>query len=141
MKLHLILAVCLATLTGGGPVTLAWDANAPEQKITSYVVEYGPTAALEQRLTVTAPTATTPDLPPGTYHFAVRAVNAQGSSALSAVVTHTLPPAATAPAGLRVVEIQTSSNLQDWRTIAMIPQTPGEPAAEFVRARLNTLPQ
>jgi len=53
-----------------------------------------------------------------------------------------VPPAPPAPKppeqpkGLRVVEIQTSSNLVDWTTVAFVPLQPGQ---EFVRARVTEL--
>lgn len=56
------------------------------------------------------------------------------------VIEATAPAPPATPKGLRVVEIQTSSNLADWKTIAMIPQDPGNTPAEFVRARLSTIP-
>lgn len=57
----------------------------------------------------------------------------------SEVVTQPVPPAA--PTSLRVVEIQTSANLTDWKTIALVPQQPGEIPAEFVRARITSIPR
>jgi hypothetical protein len=50
----------------------------------------------------------------------------------------TIPEAAappSAPTGLRVVEIQTSSNLTEWDTIAFVPVE----GTGFVRARTITL--
>lgn len=130
----------LASLALAESVTLAWDANPAAEHVTRYRLDYGPTPELGKSVETPAPQVTVPDLSPGTWHFSVVAINSRGlvspaSEALSYVVL--VPP--TAPAKLRVVEIQTSSNLTDWKTIAMIPQDPAAKPAEFVRARISTL--
>jgi hypothetical protein len=65
--------------------------------------------------------------------------NSAASLAELNIIEATAPVPPAAPKGLRVVEIQTSSNLTDWKTIAMIPQDPGNTPAEFVRARLTSV--
>jgi len=77
------------------------------------------------------------NLPPGIYHFEMVAISGTIESPPSARITHAVKPGA--PVKLRVVEIQTSSNLRDWETIAMIPQDPDKAPAEFVRARIASV--
>jgi hypothetical protein len=125
---------------GAAPVTLAWDPNPHADKIAAYELRYGTDPAnLSGRHKVGSEvTETTLDLAPGNYFFEVIAISGNGIESLpSNRVEHLLRPAP--PAKLRAVEIQTSANLKDWKTIALIPQEPDEIPAEFVRARIVSL--
>lgn len=132
----------------GASAVLAWDAN-PETNIAGYKLSVGtagPDGKIEwtREIDVVDGKVETDvhDLMPGeTYHFAVLAYNTHGQTGpMSDVITYTIPVPPSAPGGLRVVEIQTSANLEDWQTIAMIPQHPEGKSAEFVRARIATIP-
>jgi hypothetical protein len=127
----LILALTLPA--AAVPVTIAWDA--PPEPVTSYRVTYVQTPLAAQTVNV-AITQATMDLPPGTWTFSVSAANAMGRSPESATLVYQVQVLPSAPTNLRVVEIQTSSNLRDWKTVALIPQFPDEIPAEFVRARI-----
>jgi hypothetical protein len=127
----LILALTLPA--AAVPVTLAWDA--PPEPVTSYRVTYVSPPLAPQTVNVTT-TQATMDLTPGTWTFSVSAANSAGRSPESATLVYQLLVPPSAPKNLRVVEIQTSSNLRDWKTVALIPQDPDEAPAEFVRARI-----
>lgn len=127
-------------------VQIAWDhAGGATYQIEKFDFVTGGFEAFGESKTLTA----TVDLEPGDV-VAVRAVYAGGFvTDLSDPITilpedmplAPLQPPPAKPTGLRVVEIQTSSNLRDWQTIALIPQAPGEIPAEFVRARIATVPR
>lgn len=137
----LLILFLLTALAPAADVTLAWDANA--EPGVSYRLSYGtaPGALLTSLTTTTQTQQTVTGLAPGTtYHFAVVAIVQGLVSAPSEVVTYTVAKAPSAPKNLRIVEIQTSANLKDWETIAMIPQDPSKAPANFVRARVTTLP-
>ncbi len=122
-----------------GVLVLEWDKN-PEPEPLTYQISYGrSTDKLDQKLPATeAVTTTTPELASGVWYFGVQAINATGMRGpISDVISYTVE--LSAPKKLRVVEIQTSSNLADWKTIALVPQDPDEAPAEFVRARISTV--
>ena len=135
----ILLAACSLALAKD--VTLAWDKN-PEPDV-KYLIAYTYNETISVQLPSTVETSLViRDLQPGRYVFTARAQGPDGqlsesSEPLNYVLTIT-PPAV--PKGLRVVEIQTSANLKEWKTIALIPQDPTEKPAEFVRARITTLP-
>ena len=61
----------------GATASLSWTPS-PERGVTSYVVAFGPPSApLQHRVTVTAPHAMLPQVPPGTV-VSVKAVDAKG---------------------------------------------------------------
>lgn len=129
MKTLLILLALAATLTAR-PVKLRWNPNPPEENVTEYRVFRG----LEElgRINGTAITveANTGDV------LHVIAANAYGISEPSDPVT--VPALPTKPTGLQVVEIQVSSNLTDWETIALVPLKTATPA-RHIRAGLTTI--
>jgi hypothetical protein len=133
-----LIVMLLLYMAIGAPVTLEWDASAGA---LSYELHYGTDPANLNNVRVSDTTdITIPELAPGVWHFAVRAVGLNGlKSPFSEPITHTVVAPPEAPKNLRVVEIQTSSNLKDWKTIALVPQAPDEIPAEFVRARIASI--
>ena len=135
------LALTLVELVLAESAVLAWDAN-PEPDIAGYVLSYRPVLAPEAQTIDVTDGVETPvtDLEPGvTYQFSVHAYNTSGEHGPeSDPITYRVPNPPSAPTTLRVVEIQTSANLKDWKTIALVPQSPESEPAEFVRARITS---
>lgn len=80
--------VALSATASGRVLSLGWEPPAAGAALSSYVLD------VSGAVTLSAPFATrslTATVPPGTYIFQVRAVNACGSSASSAPVTVTIP--------------------------------------------------
>lgn len=127
MKILLaILALALPALAG--TATIAWDANPPAEAIKGYKVYYGTaTGSYTQIVDVGVTTQIVLDLGPGEYFLNVTAYNASGlEGTFSEELAFTVPASPPTPVkGIRVVEIQTSSNLVDWEPLAWIPV--GEP--------------
>lgn len=92
MKILLTL-IALALPLQAKIVKLKWDANPAVEKVASYRVTYGLTPAMGQSLTVATNSASTPDLAPGTYYFAVQAVNVENlASGFSPQISHLVTP-------------------------------------------------
>jgi hypothetical protein len=133
-----ILAIlALTVLCNAGQYRVTWDAH-PDATVREFRV-YRITGAVRELLATSPVSAAVIETGPGTV-IAVTAFNG-AESALSDPVT--IPAAIQPPqppTGLRVVEIQTSSNLTDWDTIAYVPLHDDSPQ-RFVRAHLTTIPQ
>lgn len=131
----------------GNAIELAWDAN-PETSVINYVVNYGnsPSTMTQTHGASNAITTTVANLPPGEWFFTVKAMTLNGESEPSTMAHATLQPPTPEPIpvpkpkGLRVVTIETSSNLTDWEPIAYVPLLTDAPA-RFVRAGLTTISQ
>ncbi len=129
MKTLLILLALAATLTAR-PVKLRWNPNPPDDNVTEYRVFRG----LEELGRINGTTITVEANTGDVLH--VIAANAYGISEPSDPVT--VPALPTNPTGLEVVEIQVSSNLTDWETIALVPSRTKD-AVRFVRAGITTI--
>lgn len=98
-------AIMLLPLAAAPPatareVTVTWDANAPEEKVTGYVLSIRKGDAWET-LTDTADTEVNVSLPDGASVIAVAAVNAQGfRGPMSEPLT--VLPLPSAPLGLKM---------------------------------------
>jgi hypothetical protein len=76
----------------GGTASVSWTPS-PEKAVVSYVVEYGPSSSPSQnRLTVTAPRASLPQVRPGTV-VSVKAVTARGLEGWDWARVRVNPPA------------------------------------------------
>lgn len=73
--------------------------------------------------------------------IAVTAFNGSESALSQPVTIPAVTIAPQPPTGLRVVEIETSSNLQDWKPVAWVPLRTEDAAAQFVRARMRPAPE
>lgn len=131
MKTILLIILCFCSCAAAGQFSVAWDAHpdATVREFRIYRID-GPARVL---LASPAASPATITANPGDI-IAVSAFNG-AESGLSAFVT--IPAAPVPPTGLRVVEIQTSSNLKDWQTIAFVPVT----GTGFVRAKTSTITQ
>ena len=123
-----------------GTVTIAWDANPPEENVSGYRVHYGTVSRTYTEVVDVANVTTIAlQLDPGVYFLNVLAYNAAGDSDFPEELVVTMPGAPpTPPKGLRVVEIQTSSNLRDWSPVAWVPA--GDPPV-FLRAVTKEIPK
>lgn len=150
MKILLILlalaAHCLAANIG-----LKWNPNPPDDQVTKYTVTAttpgpdGNPIVLTRDAVATEAGGEVPvrvsfeGLTEGlTYTFTVKAFNEFGESEPSDPVVYTVPKKPSKPGGLEVVEIQTSSNLTEWKPLAYVPLKTDD-AARFVRARITTV--
>lgn len=114
-------------------VVVLWDKN-PENNIIGYElhIQTGETSRL---VDVKGDTKVTVNLERGDV-IKVRAYNSQDlRGPWSDTLTYT-PPGKPGGLKVKVVEIQTSSNLTEWQTIALVPRDPANKPAEFVRARV-----
>ncbi len=96
-KYILILAILLAGLTAkAADITLAWDANAAVEQVTSYkLYEKLPTGVDKLLGTSTLPTIKIIDVVPGEHSYYVTAVNLWSESGKSNSVS--TPPIASSP--------------------------------------------
>lgn len=135
----IILAIAASEPVAAEVLQLSWDKN-PEPEPITYQVVYGRT---KEAMTETLPPTDklviqTPELASGTWIFGVVAIGETGArSEMSDTVTYEVK--LSPPTKLRVVEIQTSSNLKEWKTIALVPQSPDQSPTEFVRARISAV--
>lgn len=128
---RLLTLLCLATLAHAAPVTLAWD---HDEGAASYEVFRG----IDKLATVTDKQSVV-DVSVGDMLHVV-AVNSLGhrspqSEPLTILPEH-FPPLA--PTKLRVVVIETSSNLTDWEPLAYVPLHTDQ-SARFVRAGISVI--
>lgn len=135
LELSMLILAAIVGHLSARDLIVAWDAN-PEPDIAGYVltITNGPRT---REIDVPDGTELTTDLIDGDT-ITVRAYNTLGFHSPESDSISIKAPGK--PGGLRVVEIQTSANLKDWRTIALVPQDPAEAPAEFVRARIASLP-
>jgi hypothetical protein len=126
--------IVILTRCNGAEVRLAWDAAPAAENVASWKVYRMEGANRTLLTTVTTPAATV-TAEPGQV-IGVTAFNGFESQP----VTLTLPSAPGAPTGLRVVEIQTSANLKDWKPLAYVPLEDGDPA-KFIRAAITSIPK
>ena len=136
----LLTLLALTTQLIAGPVTVAWDANPPAENVTGYKVHYGTASRTYPTVVDVANVTTlTLELAPGVYYLNATAYNSAGDSDFPEELVITMPGTPpTPPKGLRVVEIQTSSNLRDWSPVAWVPA--GEPPV-FLRAVTKEIPK
>jgi hypothetical protein len=128
----------------GTGVELGWDAN-PET-VEGYVVVYGnsPTTMTQTHNAGAAVTTTVPNLAPGEWFFAVKALAGTAESELSTMAVATLLPFAAppvtipAPKKMRVVVIETSSNLTEWEPLAFVPLITDAPT-RFIRTHISDI--
>lgn len=129
----------------GNMIELSWDAN-PEA-VTGYIINYGNQPdTMTQALPVgVATTTAVRNLPPGEWYFAIKAqVDALESESSTMVAATLLPPPVgppapvPAPKKMRVVRIETSSNLTDWEPLAFVPLHTASDT-RFVRAGITEI--
>lgn len=135
VKFVVTLLLSLASALSAAEIKLVWDAAPPPvppaAKVTAWRVYRMEGAARTLLATVTSP-AVTIQGEPGQV-IGVTAFNGLESQP----VTITLPSQPSPPTGLRVVEIQTSANLKDWKTIAYVPLHEAGESSRFVRSKIS----
>jgi hypothetical protein len=137
----LLLLLALAAHAHALSANLTWNPNPPEDEVTRYEVRYGTApGTYTQTVSTTTTGAKATNLLPGvTYYFVVVAFNAVGESPPSDEVSKAMPPLPSKPAGVRVVEIEVSLDLKEWKTIAYVPLVDADANSRFIRSRLATV--
>lgn len=127
-------------------VSLVWDPTPPpdDARVGGYKLYYSTDATMPANATTVLdagnnPQITVPDLPYGkTYYFAVTAYDKLGIESKKSEIL-AVPIPLPAPKSLRVVTIEVSSNLKDWKPLAFVPVAE-EDMPIFVRAKPSEIP-
>jgi hypothetical protein len=133
----IVFSLIVWATAGAGQYRVSWDAH-PELSVMRFNVY-----KLDGAARIFLGSSTTPELQveaaPGDS-IIVTAWNGMESEPSAPVVIPAAAVPPQPPTGLRVVEIQTSSNLADWKPLAYVPLHDGSPQ-RFVRATITTIPQ
>lgn len=117
-------------------VTLTWAANPATEKVTEYRI-YKLSGTTKTLLTSSV-TTTTKITVAGGESIIVTAFNGIESDPSTAIVIPTIAKP-TPPASVKIVEIQVSDNLKEWRSIAYIPLDEKNKNAMFVRGTITEI--
>lgn len=141
----IILLLTINTLASAFPAKLKWNRN-PEPDILEYRVwQIMPdgTKVLRQTVLPASNALTTDKIVSQSIEMEsgqVYTVTAFNGFESEPADPYTIPAKPVKPSNLEVVEIQVSSNLKDWETIALVPSRTKDPV-RFVRAGIATITQ
>jgi hypothetical protein len=134
-----LLILLLLTITSAAlPVKFRWDANPPADAVKEYRVyqlsDNGP-RILKATIQATADPKQTsgPIEADSGQQYVLTAVNIFESEPSDPV---TIPNKPSKPGLIEVVEIQVSSNLKEWDSIAMVPLKNDRDPVRFIRTRI-----
>ena len=137
ISLVILWIYCLAYLAfADRTINIAWNPN-PETDLAGYHVFIN---GVKQPLTkFTVATITIPDTETVLTAIAINNAGIEGPQSAALIIPALPPKPPVAVEGMRVVVIEDSSNLREWKPVAMIPLMTDDPA-RFIRASLATLP-
>lgn len=134
MKKLILLFFVFVSMSSLGGVMLAWDPSPPEQDVVKYTLYWGTSSGAylnDQKMEILSPPSAPVNegeliLPGGkTYFVAVTATNVGGlESGYSNEISFSVPAG---PTNLRLkVQVQTSSNGKDWKSLAEVNDVDAE---------------